>query len=1494
VIIFLVVFTLPATSLLLLQNNKIQTKLTQYLTEKVSESLNTSLSIEQVYITFFNRILIKNMVIKDLNGKTMLDAEKVKITIGSFKRKSKEITFRKITVNNAEINLIRDSSNTINIKVLVDELINEDKPHDEKFKTHFKRIDVKESRFFYTDILQEPHLDNKTIDFAHIELNDFNCSVKNLETIPGKAEMNIKDLSFTDKTGFELTKLNAHFEVSGSFMEFSNLMMLTPSSEISANAIDFNFNSFQDFSNFATLVDMKLNFRSSSLNLSELSHFTNKLESISETIRFSGVLEGSLSNLSGDKLLLAYKDQTQLNINFNMFGLPDITQTFMDFDINYFQTSIENFKTFQNNNKLGISLPANFDTLGIINYYGKFTGYYDDFVAFGKISSDQGNISLDIMLNPDSSKTLSYRGLIKTYAFNIGSLVNSDIPIGELTANFKVDGTKSKNDFSGNLTGEITNFQFNNYNYKNLDITGYLANNIFDGSFKINDPNIQFDFLGKVDFQNDIPEFNFTADVGRIRPYYLNFPNTYPSYFTSCLLKADFKGKSIDELEGEINLINSFFKKDEEQIQIYDFNLTAEHNDENSIINISSDIIDAEISGQYQFSKLIASFRNLSQYYIPALGNGKKWVADTLDRNNFNYNVKLKNINEFSRFFFEGIELANNTIFEGNYAPLNSSFRLNAKTDYLVLNGKEFKNIEVLAYSNPRFTKVLGTSNGLFLNNEVSLDNIKLNAQISDDTINMNVNWDNKKNPENSGNIDILTDLSNNPDSDIPHAHVQILPSYFTFNKTNWNISPAEIYFDSASIYIDSFDIRHNSQSLLVHGKMSGLNNESLKFYFDDLDMSILNIFTQKLNISLAGNVSGKASLSSLFNNPLFLSDLSMSDLVFNQQSMGDGELKALWNNEEKKIHLLSYSQRGLSEIFRIEGDYFPNSRKIDFNFSFDKLNLKSISPYTTKLISELKGLSSGRLKLAGTLNKPILDGEINLFKTSFIVNYLQTRYNLSDNLEINNNIVFFKDFKVFDAKGNSSSVNGKILSQYLRNINLDLTIETDNFEFLNTNSNDNEMFYGNIFAGGVVNIYGPPNNLTMNIDARSGRNSIFYIPLYGSEEINETNFIKFVKDDNEYEKQETNKSEYSVDLTGITMNFILEVTPDAEVQLIFDPKIGDILRGKGSGNLRISINSLGKFEILGEIVIEEGDYLFTLQNVINKKFEVKKGGTITWNGNPEDANINLDAFYELRTSVYNLAPDETNDNLKKRIPVECQISMTGKLMNPKINPKIVLPTAEQEIRNIVNNSINTDEEVMKQFLSLLVINSFYSDQLWAGESTGSTSTAAAAGVATSELLSNQLSHWLSQINEDFDIGLNYRPGDEISSDELEVALSTQIINERVTINGNLDVGGNQNTPTATTTTTNTNNIVGDFDIDFQITENGKFHLKAFNRSNDNLLFPTSPYTQGVGIFYREDFNTFSELYKRYKDAIRKLFTRTGKEEKNPKEPQALNLPGNE
>ncbi len=322
-------------------------------------------------------------------------------------------------------------------------------------------------------------------------------------------------------------------------------------------------------------------------------------------------------------------------------------------------------------------------------------------------------------------------------------------------------------------------------------------------------------------------------------------------------------------------------------------------------------------------------------------------------------------------------------------------------------------------------------------------------------------------------------------------------------------------------------------------------------------------------------------------------------------------------------------------------------------------------------------------------------------------------------------------------------------------------------------------------------------------------------------------------------------------------MKFNIETTPEARFQLIYNSQIGDMIRAQGSGNLQINIDPQFNIALYGAYQVEEGDYLFTLQNVINKKFEIERGGTINWNGDPYDADVNIKAIYRLRASLNELFANDEEEIYNQRIPVLCEINLSDNLNNPTIGFGIDFPSSEDRIKDEVQQFFSTNEDMNKQILSLLVLGQFYTPDYLRGSYEASNPNL--VGTTASELFSNQLSNWLSEISNNVDVGVNYRPGNQITDDEIQLALSTQIFNDRVSINGNI---GNNGTQVATA---NNSEIVGDFDLNVKLTNNGKLQLKAYNHSNNNIIYETSPYTQGIGITYRENYDTFNELWEKFK-----------------------------
>ncbi|HEX7412681.1 MAG TPA: translocation/assembly module TamB domain-containing protein, partial [Bacteroidia bacterium] len=477
---------------------------------------------------------------------------------------------------------------------------------------------------------------------------------------------------------------------------------------------------------------------------------------------------------------------------------------------------------------------------------------------------------------------------------------------------------------------------------------------------------------------------------------------------------------------------------------------------------------------------------------------------------------------------------------------------------------------------------------------------------------------------------------------------------------------------------------------------------------------------------------------------------------------------------------------------------------------------------------------------------------------------YTNTSYEAKGKIQLSPGQIEFQNIILTDVTKNTATVYGNIFHDNFSNLKLDFDINFQKFMLLNTTNLQNNIYYGKAFCSGNMGLYGPPESLTFEINAKTEKGTQFIIPLAGTQEMNDISYISFIKIDST-----TKNNMPKNNLAGIKLSLNLEATPDAEVQIILDERGGDGIKARGKGNISMNINTLGNFEMFGVYTITEGSYLFTLQKVINKKFEIDDGSTIRWNGDPYDGDINATATYKQRASLAPFFPETTTESStststsssstssgdnNKRYPVNCKLYLKNKLMHPDITFGIDLPTVSEVTRSQVMGYINNEQELNRQVFSLLLLRSFVTPlQL---TNTGGVNAGNAASNNATEMLSNQLNGMLSKFTKAFNVGFNYRPSSALSNEEMDVALSTQLFNDKLSLDGNFGMNNNQQAKTST--------LIGDVNIDYRLSKDGRVHVKAFNRSND--LFQQSTlggmFTQGTGIYYRQEFNSMSDYLK--------------------------------
>jgi hypothetical protein len=1469
IVIFLGLLSIPAVGFIILQNKKIQTYLTKEIMRQVSEELNTEFKIDATDIVFFNRIIFINALLKDQKGDTLLSADKIVATLKSFSTSTNRIRLNRIRLEHAQFLVSIDSLNVVNLDFIIERFLQKPDSLKNNWSIEVRDIEMADSKFILK-IYDNSKFVGPGVDLNNIVLSDLDIKLNDMEIGNDTIRFDIKHLDFIDKSGFEAREVYGKMAIHQTFLDFKNLYIETPTSRIFAPVINFSFKNWQEFADNGIMSRIKMTYQidPSRVDLYDVGYFVPFFWGMRQDVGFSGKVYGRVNNFKARDITLEYMDHLHFTGDFDMNGLPDWKQTFMFFNIQDLSADIEKMKAIEIPGRNGHPFEFSETLLKLrqIQFTGKFTGFPNDFVTYGRFNTGLGKISSDLSIRPDTANMVSFSGRLKTSGFNLGQLAGTEKTFGLVSMNGQVKGVSSSDGtVNARMDGFISLIQINSYDYQNITLAGNLTNKTFDGSFAVEDPNLRMNFFGKIDAAGEIPVFDFTANVDRARLYPLNIIHSDPTYTLSCLLKANFVGANLDDFNGDIKLVNSLFQREDKQIQIYDFNFHALNRPDSSSMVLNSDLIDAELTGLYNFKSIGKVTWEMLDNWFPALPyeNVENKDLSGTDNNDFNFSFNFKNTFPITDFFFPDVEIAKNSKLVGTYSPGKKFVDITGNFPYLRYKNYKWNEFLIFLNSNDSIIDFESNTANMEFGEKINLENFGIRAQAKNNEADFAILWNNWGTKLYKGNISIHSYLRSRENSRIPLIELAFDPGSIVLGDTTWQIRRSNSIIDTSAITLNKFYLVHNEQYIYIDGKLSQDPSDIITLTFHDVNLSNLNEFTNTIGLDIDGVIEGTANLSNIYDRPVFLSNLQVNNLAINNEILGNTVITSSWDNSEEKIHVDAYSNRGELKTLQVKGDYRPANRGFDIRFDLDKLRLDIIYPYLKDYLDDISGIVSGKLDLTGDFERPVMNGDLKLQKVSFMISYLKTRYSFSNDLQIKNNNIRFRDFKIYDDQGSLALMNGSITNTWLRDFYFDLNFDTKNFYFLNTREADNEMYYGRAIGTGIINIKGMLDEINMNISARTEKNTELYININAGEDITESTFITF-KSTGRSQKEifEDNQRE----VTGLNMNFDLEVTPDAEVQIVFDPKVGDIIKGKGSGNINLQISSEGEFLMFGNFEIESGEYLFTLQNIINKRLKVEKGGIISWNGDPIDATIDMSAIYSTKAIPSVLVPDPPPYLKDKRYPVDCKLIMTDKMMNPNIKFEITLPTAEEETKNFVKNAITTQEELTKQFISLLVINNFSSSQSIASPGTVTSQGTGMAGVTTSELLSNQLSNWLSQISNDFDIGVNYRPGDEITTDQLEVALSTQILDERVIIHTNLDVGGSQTT--ATQEGTSTKNITGEFDVNVKLTNDGKLSLKAYNHSNDDQLYNTSQYTQGVGFIYREDFNSFGELIKKYWTAI--------------------------
>ncbi len=1415
----------------------VQTKLGSYATKRINEDFKTNITIGKIGLQFNGDVELKEVLIRDFKKDTLISASEINTSILSFNNLIEgTLNFGDIDIEDLIFNVVTYENETdTNLDVFVAKF-DDNNPRPEKSNFLLSSSDVSIYNGLFR-MVNENRETPKIIEFSKLDINATNFLINGNDV-----STRINTLSFLDSRGLVVQNMSTNFEYTIENMVFNDLSLKTKNSSLKGNLI-FNYDR-EDFKDFENKVEIDANFNDANIALDELNVFYNEF-GINQRARFNTKISGTLNDLNLTNLNLTTSSRTKIYGDLNFKNLLNSEED--NFEMSgRFSNLTSTYKDLKAllPNVLGASIPSIFDKLGEFKIVGTTNIKPRKINADLEISTNIGFVKSNLSLaNVSDIDHATYRGNIIFDQFNIGAFLE-DPNLGEISSNLDVDGSGfKKENLRTGIKGDVYSINYNTYPYKNITVNGTYEKSVFNGKLTADDTNLKLDFNGLADLSQTINTFDFTANVAFADLKKLNLYTRDSMALFKGNVQMKMQGTSIDDAVGTITFNKTNFKNETDDYYFEDFAIKSTFEGREHIITVNSpDIVEGTMRGEFLFKDVPNLFENsIKSIYTSEAPN----IIETNQFINFNFKI----YNKIVEVFYPDLKLGANTFIKGRVETDEKEFKLTFKSPKIELLDYFANDIEIqVDNKNPVFNTYIeiDSLNTNFYNvSKFNLINVTLN-----DTLYMRSEFKGGKTNTDKYDLSFYHTINEKNNSVVGFKTSEI-----NFKDNLWKLNEAadkynKIEFDNGfkNINIEKLILSHKNEEISLAGVIRDSTYKDLKLNFKDVDLA--KITPRVDSLTLVGNVNGKLDLLQQNGSYLPNSTITIDDLEINNTYFGSFDANIKGNQSLTNYTVNASIKDDINKSFEAVGNIDVSSKDafIDVDLLFNKFSLNILSPLLEPILSRVRGDVTGKVEVVGDLKLPKFQGELKLDNGGLKVPYLNVDYDFANkaSVTLDNQNFNFNNIKITDVKHNTKGVLDGMLSHInFSNWRLDLGISTDRLLVLDTKYTDESLYFGTGFIGGEAKIFGPTEALRITAEAETKSGTEFYIPLSDVESFGDNSFIHWLTPEEKLAKSEGKEIDIQ-NISGLELFFDLDVTQDALIEIVMDQVSGSTISGRGNGSLLFNINTNGKFEMYGDFVVYEGVYNFLYGGIVQKEFSVKPfESTLAWNGDPLEAEINILAIYKTRTN-----PSPLLDNpINQTIPVELEINLTGQLERPEPIFEFNFPNTSSTIKSELNYRLDSKDDKDNQALYLLATGGF-NRQLQDISFTGT----------IAERLNGLINGIFTDTDNKIKIGLNYEAGqrrpDYITDDRLGFTLQTKIT-DRVLINGKVGVpvGGASESV-----------IAGDVQIDFLLNQEGTLTATVFNRENSIRNFGEEiGYTQGLGVAYTVDFDTFGEL-------IRKIF----------------------
>lgn len=1451
--VFVFLFVLILAGIIALQTSAVQSWIVAKVTDSLTEQFGGRLTFSSVTFQPFNHILIKDVVLSDSDPyetegvvpvTTVLTAKSIHASFSLWGLIAGDaIHIKQLQIKAAEVSVVQEPDGVVNLV----RIFGSGEDDGGNFGISLNKLSLTGARVKYISFAGDGFRADAGVEFhasnLKFETQDGNISASGI----------VEGLSLQDTSGFEIRKFQGRGSYGSGKVTIRDFVLDDGLSRINAPLFQIVMQKDGNglyFPGMESYVSAK--FSTSRIAAASAAIIDNRFQD-DPTVLEIGSLEAS--GYFNDILLTDFKFKEastgiEAQMSGSLMGLGTGGELLTSLKLDKFRFTTGRLDkllyryTGEHNETLRTLTPGRWYTLR-----GNVSGPLNRLSANATLTtSGSGSVSAYVDLRNffDATRTTIAHVEVNTRDLDLGSIFETEY-LQSYSLHAKVDARLSD---------------------KSESYFAYLSSN---------DPGLDFELnLSAMARANGRDTLRVSGEVRNIN---LNayVPASMP--LTGISMKINGGGESFKEAyDGRLSFSDIILKSTEGTYNAGNSDFVIENKGDKCIATLRGSVADADFEGSCDPVAMVKDLLcHTLKRELPVIFS-KESIAEKCPYSNYHFKATTGDMSEMMPYLFPGLYISSGTSLE---IKANGTGTIDGSLSSVGIASQGYYARDINANFDNRSSKLsLYASVSEIGVNDVFLQNDILTLESDDNRISMAILYDNHSNPESKAEFFADATLYRNTENDLS-CRIEMSESDLMASGLKWAFAPCHVTVEPDYAEVVGFRAECEDQLISINGMVSDKFDGQMEVLVQNFKLNTFNPLLHP-DYRMDGTADGRALIISPVENSFnLMANLHSIDTHIGGRNYGNFNMASVLDPDENRLDISFNNTYNEKVTLAARGSYDLDNDEIHINVHADSLSMGCINPIMVGILSDAGGFISGDLSIDGSPSRPELSSkDIRIEDGWVVVDYTHVPYNVSGGIGIDSYGLHFLNNPITDRYGNKGVVSGKIGWDHYDDWDLDMMIEFDSAEVIDIKYGADQMINGNVFATGYARFSGPTNNVLCDFNLRSSGPGTFIMPLDSYEEDSVIDLLSFKQKDEEetdnflFMARKTKKVHEVAD--NLRFKIKLDITPDLVTNIEMDKSTGSAIVARGNGNIDIvASTSPALVDLNGDYTLESGDFHFVVLGVANRTFDIKSGSAVHFNGDLDDTDLNIDASYITKASISNLIADTTA--VATRRNVECGINIGNTFANPSLSFSINVPDLDPTMKARVEGALNTDDKVQKQFIALLVTGGFIPD-----EESGIVFNSSNIFYSNfAGIMAGQLNNILQKFNIPLDLGLSYQANDG-GTDIFDVAVSTELFNNRVVVNGS--VGNRDNTKRVGATST-TSDVVGDVDIEIKLDQQGQVRMNMFSHSADEYTnYLDNSQRNGVGITYQKEFNNVKEFFR---DIFRK---KKNKEQEPAKETEQVTV----